>query len=166
MTGSAGNYSVTARHTFTGAGPYTVRVTVTDPAAKTGSATTTILVPSSVSALSIPGRISARALLCGVKRHSKCTGLAILGSFRSGGGALWDVSISKSGRGSMVLGQITRKVTAGSVKLVFKVTNRPLAKRLYRMVKRHKLNRLSVQQVFTNAAGARSQTTLFSRVTK
>jgi hypothetical protein len=166
MTGSGGNYSVTARHTFSGPGPYTVRVTVTDPAAKTASATTTILVPSSVSALSIPGRISARALLCGVKRHSKCTGLAILGSFRSGGGAVWDVSISKSGRGSMVLGQITRKVTAGSVKLVFKVTNRRLAKEVYRMVKRHKLNRLSVQQLFTNAAGARSQTTLFSRVTK
>jgi hypothetical protein len=166
LTGSAGSYSVTAHHMFTGAGPYRVRVTVTDPAAKTGSATTTILVPSSISALSIPARISARALLCGVKRHHKCTGLGILGSFRSGGGAVWDVSISKSGHGSRVLGQITRRVTAGSVKLVFKVTNRKLAKKLYRMVRHRKLNRLSVQQVFTNAAGAHSQTTLFSRVTK
>ncbi len=166
LTGSAGSYSVTAHHTFTGAGPYAVRIAVTDPASRTGSATTTILVPSSVSALSIPGRISARALLCGVKRHHKCTGLAILGSFRSGGGAVWGVTISKSGRTPMVLGQITRKVTAGSVKLVFKVTNHKLAKRLYRMVRRHKLNQLGVQQVFTNAAGARSQTTLFSRVTK
>jgi hypothetical protein len=166
LTGSAGRFSVTATHRFTGAGPYPVRITVTGPAARTASATTTILVPSSLSALSIPARISARALLCGVGRRSKCKGLAILGSFRSGGGAVWEVSISKSGRGSMLLGQITRRVTAGSVKLVFKVTNRRLAKQVYRMVKRHRLNRLSVQQAFTNTAGAKSQTTLFSRLTR
>ncbi|HWD66265.1 MAG TPA: hypothetical protein VG405_13955 [Solirubrobacteraceae bacterium] len=166
MTGSAGSYAVAAAHTFTGSGPYTVRVTVTDPLSRTGSATTTILVPSTVSALSIPGHIKARALLCGVKRHAKCTGLAILGSFRSGGGAVWNVTIEKPGHTPRVLGQITRKVTAGNVKLVYKVTNRKLAKRLYRMVKRHKLSQLGVQQVFTNAAGAHSQMTLFSRVTR
>lgn len=166
VTGAGGNYSVTGSHTFAGNGPFTVRITVTDPAARTGSATTTVLIPSTVSALSIPGRIRAKTLLCVLKRHRNCPGMRILGTFRSGGGAVWSVSVSKSGRRPTVLGHITRRVSAGDVSLVFKVTNRRLAMRLLRMVRRHQLNELTVQQVFTNAAGATVRTTLFSRLLK
>ncbi|HET9719862.1 MAG TPA: hypothetical protein VFP55_07285 [Solirubrobacteraceae bacterium] len=166
VTGSSGNYSVTASHTFVGNGPFTVQVTVTDPANRTGSASTTILIPSTVSALSIPGRIRAKTLLCVLKRHRNCPGMRILGTFRSGGGAVWSVAISKFGRKPRVLGHITRRVSAGNVSLVFKVTNRKLAMQLLRMVKRHRLNELTVEQVFTNAAGATVHTTLFTRLLK
>jgi hypothetical protein len=164
VAGSAGNYSVTASHTFAGNGPFTVRVTVTDPAARAGSATTTIMIPSTLSALSIPGRIKAKTLLCVLKRHRKCPGVPILGTFRSGGGAVWSVSVSQFGRSPRLLGRITRRVSAGNVRLIFKVTNRKLARRLLRMVRRHKLNQLTVQQEFTNAAGATVRATLFSRL--
>jgi len=76
------------------------------------------------------------------------------------------MSLSKSGKNSASLGQITRKVSAGSATLVFRVTNAKLAKRLYKLVEKHRLNMLTVQQTFTNAAGAGSKTTLFSRVTR
>jgi len=34
VTGSAGSYSVSGTHTYSGAGPYVVMVTVTDPASR------------------------------------------------------------------------------------------------------------------------------------
>ncbi len=166
ITGSDGSYTVTGSHTFAGAGPYPVTVTVTDPAHGTGSATTTVIVPSTVAALSLPATISAKRLLCGIKRHRKCTGETILGTFRGSGNAAWNVSISKSGKGSVALGRLTRSVSAGRTSLVFKVTNRSQSKRLYKLIKKHRLNQLTVQQVFTNAVGASSRTTLFTRVTR
>jgi hypothetical protein len=166
LAGSGGNYTVTGSHTYSGAGPYQMRVTVTDPANGTGSATTTVLVPSSAAALSLPSGISAKRLLCKVKRHAKCSGLTILGTFRSAGSATWTVSMTKSGRHPVLLGKVTRVVSAGSTKLVFKVSKRKQAKRLYRLVKKHRLNQLTVQQAFTNRAGTGSTMSLFTRVSK
>lgn len=166
LTGSGGNYTVTGSHTYSGAGPYAMTVTVTDPADATGSATTTVVVPSTMAALSLPSAISAKKLLCGARRHAKCSGVTILGTFRSGGNATWNVSISRSGRRAVSLGRVTRVVNPGSTKLVFKVANRKQSKRLYRLVKKHRLNQLTVQQVFTNLAGASSQMSLFTRVTR
>jgi hypothetical protein len=165
VTGSAGSYSVSGTHTYSGAGPYVVMVTVTDPASRKGTAQTTVMVPSTISAMSMPGAISAKKLLCRKSLH-KCTGLTILGTFRAAGTTAWTMSLSKSGKNSASLGQITRKVSAGSATLVFRVTNAKLAKRLYKLVEKHRLNMLTVQQTFTNAAGAGSKTTLFSRVTR
>jgi hypothetical protein len=166
LTGSGGNYTLTGSHTYSGAGPYQMTVTVTDPADGTASATTTVLVPSSVAALGLPSGISAKKVLCGVKRHAKCTGLTILGTFRSPGNATWNVSMTKSGRHPVLLGRVTRVVSAGSTKLVFKVTNHKQAKRLYKLVKKHRLNQLSVQQVFTNLAGTGSTMSLSTRVSR
>jgi PKD repeat protein len=165
VTGSAGSYSVSGTHTYAGAGPYLVTVTVTDPAGRKGTAQTTVMVPSTISAMSMPGAISAKKLLCRKSLH-KCTGLTILGTFRAAGTTVWTMSLSKSGKNSVSLDQITRKVSAGSARLLFRVTNAKLAKRLYKLVEKHRLNMLTVQQTFTNAAGAGSKTTLFSRVSR
>lgn len=155
ISGSGGSFTVAAVHTFpSGPGPYTVRITVTDAANVTASAATTVLIPSSSATVSIPSRVSASTLLCGVKRHSKCKGLDIRSMFPGSGRASWKISMSKSGKGSVTLGKLSSSVSAGARVTVFKVSSKSAVKRLYKLLKRHRLSTLTVQQTFTNVTGA------------
>jgi hypothetical protein len=156
ITGSGGSFNVGGSHTFpAGTGPYTVRITVTDPANVSASATTTVLIPSSTATVSIPAKVSASTLLCGVKRHVKCKGLNIRSTFPGSGRAVWKITMSKSGTHSVTLGQLSSAVAAGARTTVFKVSSKSAAKRLYKLLKKHRLSTLTVQQTFTNVTGAR-----------
>lgn len=162
IAGGGGSYSVSASHTFSGQGPYAVKVTISDQNGGSTAASTTIAIPSSLSTTRLPHTFSARKLLCGVKKHTKCTGLKIQGIFPGSGNATWKLVLSKrGGKGKLVaLGTVRRVITgSGTVAIVFKVASKHKAKKLYKMVTKKHLTNLRVQQTFTNSAGVHATTT-------
>jgi hypothetical protein len=169
ITGGGGSFSVSANHTFSGQGPYSVKVTITDQSHASSSATTTITIPSTAATTVVPHSFSARKLLCGVKKHAKCPGLKIQGVFPGRGTATWKLVLSKpGGKGKLVvMGTIHQAITAsGAVGIVFKVASKSRAKKLYKMVTKKHMRYLQVQQTFTNAAGAHSSVSTGVKLTR
>jgi hypothetical protein len=88
----------------------------------------------------------------------KCKGLAVRASAPASGTVALRVAAVK-GRKSVTLGKLTRKASAGSLRLVFKVKKGTKARKLYRAVKKARARKLRLAITFSPAGGTPAKLT-------
>jgi hypothetical protein len=181
VTASSGQASICFPHPNTGDSTITARivnllsdtatVTWTPPAAPTGgdstspggtpastTGTTTGAAPAGKFSATVPRSARLGSILCGVVRRVKCKGLAVRASAPASGTVALRVAAVK-GRKSVTLGKLTRKASAGSLRLVFKVKKGTKARKLYRAVKKARARKLRLAITFSPAGGTPAKLT-------
>lgn len=116
--------------------------------------------------VSWPPVIRGANLFCGVQHRGRCVGLKLKTTFSGPGKAVWQFAAfnptpGHAATGSaaskpVALGAIKRKITRpGPVRIVFKLQPGARTNRLYKQIRRRRLNAIRVTLTFTTPAGKR-----------